>query len=247
MTGPMLADPSHVLVDDPDLAGALEGRRLRTAQRDLIAATMIAYEGPWEPERDAESVRGGFGLLLLEGLVVRRVGRTGRFGAELLGPGDLMRPWQHDGEDATLPFDTSFRVIEQTRLALLDLRFAARAAPYPEVTGALVGRAMQRSRILVVNMAIAHHPRVDRRLLMLMWHLADRWGRVTPDGIRIPLRLTHQLLADLVASRRPSVTTGLQQLTREGHLSRSGDAWMLHGEPPVELYGVPKTLAPRAS
>jgi CRP/FNR family transcriptional regulator, cyclic AMP receptor protein len=242
----MLADPSHVLVDDPDLAGALEGRRLRTAQRDLIAATMIAYEGPWEPEHDAESVRGGIGMLLLDGLVVRRVGRTGRFGAELLGPGDLMRPWQHDGEDATLPFDTSFRVIEQTRLALLDLRFAARAAPYPEVTGALVGRAMQRSRILVVNMAIAHHPRVDRRLLMLMWHLADRWGRVTPEGIRIPLRLTHQLLADLVASRRPSVTTGLQQLTREGQLSRSGDAWMLHGEPPDELYEVPEALAPRA-
>jgi CRP/FNR family transcriptional regulator, cyclic AMP receptor protein len=243
----MLADPSHVLVDDPDLAGALDGRRLRTAQRDLIAATMIAYEGPWEPELDGEAVRGGIGLLLLEGLVVRRVGRTGRFGAELLGPGDLMRPWQHDGEDATLPFDTSFRVIEQTRLALLDLRFAARAAPYPEVTGALVGRAMQRSRILVVNMAIAHHPRVDRRLLMLMWHLADRWGRVTPEGIRIPLRLTHQLLADLVASRRPSVTTGLQQLTREGHLSRMGDAWMLHGEPPDELYEVPRALVPRVT
>jgi CRP-like cAMP-binding protein len=246
MNARMLADPSHVLIDDPDLSGALEGRRLRTAQRDLIAATMIAYEGAWEPEHDAEAVRGGIGLLLLEGLVVRRVGRTGRFGAELLGPGDLMRPWQHDGEDATLPFDTSFRVMEQTRLALLDLRFAARAAPYPEVTGALVGRAMQRSRILVVNMAIAHHPRVDRRLLMLMWHLADRWGRVTPDGIRIPLRLTHQLLADLVASRRPSVTTGLQHLAREGNLSRAGDAWMLHGEPPDELYEVPKALAPRA-
>jgi predicted GNAT family acetyltransferase len=34
-------------------------------------------------------------------------------------------------------------------------------------------------------MAIAHYPRIDRRLLMLMWHLADRWGRVTPNGIRI--------------------------------------------------------------
>jgi CRP-like cAMP-binding protein len=242
----MVAAPAHVLVSDPDLAGGLEGERLRKAERDLIAATIIAFEGPWDPESEAESVRGGIGLLLLEGLIVRRVGRTGRYGAELLGPGDLMRPWQHDGEDVTLPFDTSFRVIEQSLLALLDLRFAARAAPYPEVAGALVGRAMQRSRTLVVNMAIAHYPRIDRRLLMLMWHLADRWGRVTPEGIRIPLRLTHQLLADLVASRRPSVTSGLQQLAREGHISKAGDAWILHGEPPRELYEVEHRAAGEA-
>jgi CRP/FNR family transcriptional regulator, cyclic AMP receptor protein len=232
----MAAHPAHVLVSDPDLAGGLEGERLRRAERDLIAATIVAFEGPWDPEAEAEGVRGGIGLLLLEGMIVRRVGVTGRYGAELLGPGDLMRPWQHDGEDVTLPFDTTFRVIEQSTLALLDLRFAARAAPYPEVAGALIGRAMQRSRTLVINMAIAHYPRIDRRLLMLMWHLADRWGRVTPDGIRIPLRLTHQLLADLVASRRPSVTSGLQQLVREGHISKLGDAWILHGEPPTELY-----------
>jgi hypothetical protein len=237
-TTAMAAHLEHILLRDPDLAGGLEGERLRTAQRDLIAATMIALEGSWDPESEAESVRGGIGLLLLDGLIVRRVGRTGRYGAELLGPGDLMRPWQHDGEDVTLPFDTRFRVIESSVLALLDLRFAGRAAGYPEVTCALVGRAMQRSRTLVVNMAIAHYPRIDLRLLMLMWHLADRWGRVTPDGIRIPLRLTHQLLADLVASRRPSVTSALQQLGREGRISKIDDAWILHGEPPVELYEV---------
>lgn len=234
----MAAHLAHVLVRDPDLAGELEGERLRRAERELVADTAVAFEGPWDPEEAGESVRGGIGLLLLDGLVVRRVGRSGRYGAELLGPGDILRPWQHDGEDVTLPFDTTFRVIDQVVFALLDLRFAARAAPYPEVGGALIGRAMQRSRTLVVNMAIAHYPRIDRRLLMLMWHLADRWGRVTPEGIRIPLRLTHQLLADLVASRRPSVTSGLQQLVREGHISKIGDAWLLHGEPPIELYEI---------
>jgi CRP/FNR family transcriptional regulator, cyclic AMP receptor protein len=241
----MSASVAQVLVRDPDLVGGLEGERLRRAERDLVAATAVAFEGPWDPEEAGERVRGGAGLLLLEGLVVRRVGRTGRYGAELLGPGDLMRPWQHDGEDVTLPFDTTFRVIEPTLFALLDFRFAARAAPYTEIGGALIGRAMQRSRTLVVNMAIAHYPRIDRRLLMLMWHLADRWGRVTPEGIRVPLRLTHQLLADLVASRRPSVTSGLQQLGREGHISKLGDAWLLHGEPPAELYEVERAVRHR--
>jgi hypothetical protein len=64
----------------------------------------------------------------------------GRYGAELLGPSDLLRPWEHDGED-TLPVETSFRVIERLTVALLDLKTAARMAPYPQVTGALVGRA----------------------------------------------------------------------------------------------------------
>lgn len=68
---------------------------------------------------------------------------------------------------------------------------------------------MQRARHFAINMAIAHYPRTDRRLLLLLWHLAHRWGRVMPDGIHLPLRLTHDLLSDLVASRRPSVTTGL--------------------------------------
>jgi CRP/FNR family cyclic AMP-dependent transcriptional regulator len=241
----MAAPLVQVLVRDPDLAAGLEGERLRRAERDLIASTVVAFEGQWDPEAEGEGVRGGIGLLLLDGLVVRRVGRTGRYGAELLGPGDLMRPWEHDGEDVTLPFDTSFRVIEQAVLAELDLRFAARAAPYPELTGALVGRAMQRSRTLAVNMAIAHYPRVDRRLLMILWHLADRWGRVTPEGIRVSLRLTHQLFADLVASRRPSVTSGLQQLIREGHVSKAGDTWILHGEPPDELYETRRALRER--
>jgi CRP-like cAMP-binding protein len=199
----------------------------------------------WEPDEEAAAARGGIGLLVLEGVLVRRVGREGRFGAELLGPGDVLRPWQHDGEDATLPFETSFRVVERLQMAQLDLRFTARLAPYPEVVGNLVGRAMQRSRTLAVNMAIAHHTRVDRRLLMLLWHLADRWGRVTAGGIRVPLNVTHQVLADLVASRRPSVTTALTELEQEGRLARFEGGWLLLGEPPAELYDIGHAVAPR--
>jgi CRP/FNR family transcriptional regulator, cyclic AMP receptor protein len=227
---------SNVLLDDPDLAAGLDGSRLRMARRDLVAAAVVVEGRSWVPDEEAEAARGGIGLLILEGLLVRRVGREGRFGAELLGPGDVLRPWQHDGEDATLPFETTFRVVERVVMAQLDLRFTARLAPYPEVVGNLVGRSMHRSRTLAVNMAIAHHTRVDRRLLMLFWHLADRWGRVTSDGIRVSLHITHQVLADLVASRRPSVTTALSQLEEERLLMRTEAGWLLLGDPPSELY-----------
>jgi CRP/FNR family cyclic AMP-dependent transcriptional regulator len=214
----------RVLLSDPDLGSGLDERRLQRAQQECIAIEVI--------------VDRGIGLLILDGLLVRRVGAKGRYGAELLGPGDLLRPWEHDGEDNTLPFETSFRVIDRLDLAVLDLKAAARMAAYPEVVGALVGRAMQRARHFAVSMAIAHYPRIDRRLLLFLWHLADRWGRVTPDGIRIPMRLTHTLLADLVASRRPSVTTALAQLEHEGHVSRHDNLIVLHGEPPSDFHVV---------
>lgn len=226
----------HVLLSDPDLGAGLSDGRLARARRECIAPEVIVETGYWRPEEaEGEAARDGIGLLILDGLLVRRVGTEGRYGAELLGPGDLLRPWEHDGEDATLPFDTSFRVIERLRLAVLDTRATARMAPYPELVSALVGRAMRRARDFAINMAIAHYPRIDRRLLLLLWHLADRWGRVTPDGIRIPLRLTHTLLADLVASRRPSVTTALTELEHQGMLSRDGHTIVLHGEPPGEF------------
>ena len=226
----------HVLLSDPDLGAGLSEGRLARARRECIAPEVIVDTGYWRPEEvEGEAARDGIGLLILDGLVVRRVGTEGRYGAELLGPGDLLRPWEADGEDATLPFDTSFRVIERLHVAVLDTRATARLAPYPELVSALVGRAMRRARDFAINMAIAHYPRIDRRLLLLLWHLADRWGRVTPEGIRIPLRLTHTLLADLVASRRPSVTTALTELEHQGLLSRDGHTIVLHGEPPCDF------------
>jgi CRP/FNR family transcriptional regulator, cyclic AMP receptor protein len=238
-----VANLCRVLLDDPDLASGLDDRRLQRAEQECIAVELIVDVGVWRPEEaEGEAARGGIGLLIIDGLLVRRVGAESRYGAELLGPGDLLRPWEHDGEDATLPFEATFRVIERLRLAVLDLKATARMAPYPEVVSALVGRAMQRSRHLAVNMAIAHYPRIDRRLLLFLWHLADRWGRVTPEGIRIPLRLTHTLLADLVASRRPSVTTAFTQLEREGHLIRHDNDIVLQGEPPSDFHTLATTL-----
>jgi CRP-like cAMP-binding protein len=176
----------------------------------------------------------GFGLLILAGLLVRRVGRDGRFGAELLGSGDIVRPWEHDGE-TTVPFDTTWRVLAPTRLAVLDLGWARRMAPFPEVAGALMGRALDRSRRLAVNMVIAQHPRLEMRLEVLLWHLAERLGRVHTDGAHLTLSVTHETLANLVAARRPSVSAALSSLAERGVVRRDGDGWVLLGDPPDDL------------
>ena len=67
-----------------------------------------------------------------------------------------------------MPFDTTWRVLAPTRLAVLDLAWARRMAPFPEIAGTLIGRAMDRSRRLAVNMAIAQHPRLEMRLEVLL-------------------------------------------------------------------------------
>ncbi|MFL5864215.1 MAG: Crp/Fnr family transcriptional regulator [Solirubrobacteraceae bacterium] len=197
-------------------------------------APAFRVERRWDGER-IHLAEGGIGLLVLQGLLIRRVGIDGRFGAELLGDGDLLRPWQGEDEQAQLRCKTTWRVLEPSRIAVLNRRVTDRFARYPGLIEGLVGRALARSRKLAVNLAIVQHPRVDVRLLMLFWHLADRWAGSTPDGIYLPLPLTHGLLAELVAARRPTVTRALSGLAQRGLVRVVDDVWLLSGEPPREL------------
>jgi len=66
--------------------------------------------------------------------------------------------------------------------------------------------------------AIALEPRVERRLLLKLRQLAERWGRVTPEGVRLDLRVTHQELADMVGAARESITLALGGLRDQGEI-----------------------------
>jgi CRP-like cAMP-binding protein len=226
---------SQVLLEDPELAGRLTGDRLAAARTEAMARTTHLRPGAWRPPNADAATTDALGLLILEGLVVRLVGIAGRFGAELLGVGDLLRPWQHEESTSTLPRTGKWRVLQPTRIATLDRDFAIRISRYPEVTTELLGRVLRRSRYIAVNMAIIHQPRIDVRIQMLLWELADRWGTVRSDGVHVRLALTHSMLAELVAARRPTVTRALGDLAERGLVSWTGEAWQLSGDPPAEL------------
>jgi hypothetical protein len=56
---------------------------------------------------------------------------------------------------------------------------------------------------------------------------------VTPDGVVLPLLLTHELLGQLAGARRPAVTTALGALQEEGSVARRRDGtWLLTGPAP---------------
>lgn len=125
-------------------------------------------------------------------------------------------------------------MLRPVELALLDIGFARRIAPYPELHGALVGKVMWRARSLAVNIAIVRQPRVDVRLEMLLWHLADRWGTVRSDGVLLPVKLTHGVLAELLAASRPTVSAAMASLQRNGTIVAHERGWLLTGSPPAE-------------
>lgn len=118
---------------------------------------------------------------------------------------------------------------------MLDRRFAAETARWPSVAAALLEKAVARARSMHFQLAVCHLTRVEERLLVTFWHLADRFGRMTSRGVTLPLPLPHRTLASIVGARRPSVTSALTVLRDEGRVERIEDGWLLPGSAPEQL------------
>jgi CRP-like cAMP-binding protein len=137
-------------------------------------------------------------------------------------------------------------VLQDARLAVLDERFLHAAAHYPPVIEALFARGARRNRWLSVRLVVNQLVRLEDRLLLALWALAERWGRVTPDGVLVPMGLTHSSLARLVGARRPSVTSAIGELGRDDLLARTEDGWLLRGDPAHLVEPVTERLLSRA-
>jgi CRP-like cAMP-binding protein len=224
----------RLLEAQPDLAEGLPPEDEALARRHVVALLESLEPGRWEPSDEHGRDPGFLGLLVIDGMIARDVELGGRRCSELLGPGDLLRPWDYDeGELTSVPSESAWIVLEPTRVAVLDGRFARVACRWPELVARLIGRTLRRSRWLAILLTISSMPRVDARVLALLWHLADRWGRVTLDGVVVPVRLTHDMIGRLVGAHRPSVTTALTELSRGGRITRLPDGWLLRGDPPA--------------
>jgi CRP/FNR family transcriptional regulator, cyclic AMP receptor protein len=225
-------DPRHMgaLLDaDPDLATGVPPEELEVARGRAVAVVTELEPPSWDPAPlVARSESGWLGLFVLDGLLIRRVEVGKRSACELFGPTDLIRPWDTDGEYDPLQISVSWLVLKRTRMAVLDTAFVLRIARWPTITSRLVSRVAQRARYLALSQAVTHLPRAYVRLLILFWLLADRWGRVSTEGVYVTLPLTHEVLAMLIGAHRPTVTIALQRLTRAGFLIRErSDRWLL--------------------
>jgi CRP/FNR family cyclic AMP-dependent transcriptional regulator len=217
----------YVLDHDVGLRSVLPESERTRARQHAVAAVVELPSGDWEP-RPEEGAGAELGLLVLEGLLIRDVTVADARCGELVGPGTLLRPEDDRGTEAPMRHEIGWRVVEPTRLAVLDRRFLRVATHWPALVTALVARATERAHNLGVMVSIHSLKRVDTRLLAFFWHLADRFGKVTADGVMIPLALTHRQLALLVGAQRPSVTSALGTLAERDLLRRDERGnWLL--------------------
>lgn len=219
---------AYLLDADDDLAQEFD-QRMRIAARQLATARVLdAGVGRCDLTPWLEAAGDGPGLLILDGLMAMDTCVVARTATELVGAGDLLlrssvRP------DDMLEQTTAWRVLCQARLALLDAEFSERVRPWPQIGQALLRRVGRRAAELDVLRAISSQPRLEVRLVLVLWHLASRWGRVDPSGIRLALPLTHRLLGQLVGAERPSISHALGRLAQAGLVTGSAGDLHLHG------------------
>src|SRR4051812_28442342 len=198
-----------------------------------------------------------FGLLLLDGMLARRVVVSGAATLRLVGPGDIVSAAPAGA--SMLLAGSGWRAAAPTRVAglggggLLALHPAPRPVPRAPTRMAVLGRevllashraprlvaglqvrgAEQADRVML-QLAICQLPRVEDRVLSMLWLLAESWGQVTMHGTALRLHLTHETIGGLVGARRSTVTLALGQLTDEGAILRHERGWLLL-QPPATV------------
>ena len=208
-----------LLREDAELAAAIAGEERELAERVLIVGGFTADVGVLDlPE---EHLEPGLGLLVLEGLVTVNVVLGDRVASQLAGPGDIIDP--APTADALLPAAVSYIVSDTARIAILDRRFIAATRRWPGLLLTLHQRLRDQERRLAVHAAIGKLRRIEDRVLALLWHLGERWGRMTTEGVVVPLSLTHETIGRLAGAERPTVSLALTELARTGEVTRRDD------------------------
>lgn len=191
------------------------------ARQVVVAPTRTWPAGPFlAPDRLDRA--HPFALVILEGALLSTTRLGDREASEIFGDGDsvdLLAP-QAPSE---LAAPVEFVVREPLTVVVLDDRFRVAARRWPHMHDVLYTRLARQRRASAAHMAMLHLPRVDERILTLFEHLSDRWGCVTPEGIVVRLRLSHNVIGQLVGSRRPTVSLALAELAERGALIRRAD------------------------
>ena len=203
----------RVFEEDPDLLEGVSSGERPQATREGVARLVLIDAGERHngelPLRPPEEVA----LIVLDGLLARRVTLGSRTFTELLGPEGVVCP--STSYDPLVPHTVSWRAIRPTRLALLDENFARR---WPGLVALLLARSERRSAALALHVAIRGLRGVDSRLHLFLWTLAEQFGQVEPSGVSLQLGLTHAELGELVGAHRTSVTSALTALSERGAL-----------------------------
>jgi hypothetical protein len=216
---------------EPELAGDLDEVSRAEAARVLVLPAVELGPGAWSVAvlRGAAGLKGRpIGMLVVDGVLLGEVRLGGRSCARLFFGGDLVL--LADGSPETLAVRWSWSSLAASRVVVLDERVLAVGLRWPGIARRLYRRAAREVEHGFVLQAIAQLPRVEERLVALFWCIAERRGRMHPDGVHVRLSITHEALGDMIGARRPTVSLALKALAADGVLVRDGDRWILSAD-----------------
>jgi CRP/FNR family transcriptional regulator, cyclic AMP receptor protein len=90
-----------------------------------------------------------------------------------------------------------------------------------------LSRLAQTAHWLLSKTLLMSSPLVEERVLLMFTLLAERWGKVTREGIALDLPLTRAAMAKPIGARRPSVSTAMPALQARGIISRTDRGYLL--------------------
>jgi CRP/FNR family transcriptional regulator, cyclic AMP receptor protein len=219
----------RLLQVEPDLGAGLSDEHRAALGPRLVVPSVLLDRGPWALPSLAEQAGAEgrvHGVLLLDGFVTLEAELLGRNCTRLILPGDLLLTGGEEEQDA-LALRWGWSALTETTLAVLDGPTMSAARRWPALLTAILDRAALQLRQAQQQQAISQLPRVEDRLLALLWAVADRCGVVRGEEIWLPLPVTHEVLAHLIGARRPTVSLGLKRLAEAEHVSAQDDGWVL--------------------
>jgi CRP/FNR family transcriptional regulator, cyclic AMP receptor protein len=195
---------------EPDLAEVLSDDERAEARRFRLPIAGVDKDGDVAEVLERS---GAFGAIVLEGMLLQalQIGEDTTLG--LVGPSSFVPT--ADAPEVMPIVGMRLFVPVPTRLILLGDRLLIAVRRWPWIVSSLHARMLESSNRLATQLAICQLPRVEDRLIALMWLLAEFWGRVTPAGTRVRISLSHEVLGRLVGARRPTVTLALSKLAEQ--------------------------------
>lgn len=239
----------NVLQQDPELAQHLGPARAESARQRALAGVISVSKGIFCLHETLPAEHGTMGMLVLDGMLLRAVAVTRWPSLDVLGPGDVFRVSERERDAyASVSAEVGWWGLRPARLAVLDASFARRMSDYPEVIGELASRLWRRSTATSLRLAIVQQPDLSVRLHYMLWHLADRFGRMETEGMILRVPLCHSLLSWLVCARRPAVSRALKELERADLVASLADGmWGLGRQAPEGFSELTTPAAPLAA
>lgn len=139
--------------------------------------------------------------------------------AHLIGPGAVWGMPSTYADEVTQPTRTSLTAMTECEVCHVPRHILFRWVEQdPRNYGSIIRHECRKSLVMVQHIELLSVPTVRSRLYTLLLSLACSIGEDCDEGIRLPFRLTHQQMADMVHSDRVTVARIISGLVKSGLL-----------------------------